>query len=362
MKPRMLVFAFVIAVVLAFPTPARPATNRWSAAIWSSELTGGPWGLSTDARGAVVTTDAGRVRAIAFDGSTRWEAKVDRTQDGNPAITKQLVLVGATGRVVALGRRDGVVRWQQPMDGDVIAVALAGAYTLAGDTGGTLRVFDADTGRLAWSIYYPGELWSAPQIDIPASVVVAIWNEAPAPAARALDLTTGSLRWEQPVGLFTAAPRLDRGRVFIASGNGHFNAWVAEFDVADGVSQWTLIMPASFQTGVVPALDSHDLVVIDQIGRVSAIDPVSGTPRWTHDLRRRVFDTRVVLAPRRVIVTALSGELFVLDRVSGRVVAHADGRDFDGIPVVAAPTRRPDQMLVALRLTEPGRVEMRSVP
>ena len=121
-------------------------------------------------------------------------------------------------------------------------------------------------------------------------------------------------------------------------------------------------MPASFQTGVVPASDGRDLVVVDRIGRVTAFDPVAGTLRWTRALNRRVIDTQVVLLPRRVVITTLPGELFVLDRVSGRVVAHADGRDFDGIPVLAAPTRRPDRMLVALRLTEPGRVEMRRVP
>ncbi len=362
MKTRFLVFALVMAVVLAIPTPARPATSRWSAAIWSSELSGGPWGLTTDARGAVVTTDAGRVRALALDGTTRWEAKIDGTQDGNPAITKELVLVGATGRVVALGRRDGAIRWQQRMDGEVGAVALAGAYALAGDTGGTLRAFDAATGTLKWSVQHEGELWSAPQVDVPASVVVAVWHERPAPAARALDLATGAMRWEQPVGLFTAAPGLDRGRAFVATGDGHFHAWVAEFDLDGGASDWTLIMPASFQTGVVPAIDGRDLVVVDQLGRVSAIDPVSGVPRWTRELHRRVLDTRVVLLPRRVVVTTLSGELFVLDRVSGHVVARADARDFDGLPLVAAPFGRGNQILVALRLTEPGRVEMRRVP
>jgi outer membrane protein assembly factor BamB len=362
MRTRMFVFALVMAAVLAVPTPARPASSTWSAPIWSSELNGGPWGLTTDAHGAVVTTDAGRVRALGFDGTTQWESKVDGTQNGYPAITHDLVLVGATGRVVALGRRDGAIRWEQPMDGAVGSVALAGRFAIAGDTGGTLRAFAADTGALAWSVHEAGELWSAPQVDVAASVVVAIWHEQPAPAARAFDLTTGALGWEHPVGLYTAAPGLDHGRAIVATGDGHFHAWMAAFGLDAGESDWAVTMPASFQTGVVPASDGRDLVVVDRIGRVTAFDPVAGTLHWTRPLNRHVIDSQVVLLRRRVVVTTLPGELFVLDRVSGRVIAHATGRDFDGIPVLAAPTRRPDRMVVALRLTEPGRVEMRRVP
>ncbi len=120
--------------------------------------------------------------------------------------------------------------------------------------------------------------------------------------------------------------------------------------------------PRRSRSGVVPASDGRDLVVVDQIGRVTAFDPVAGAVRWTRALNRNVIDSRVVLFARRVVVTTLRGELFVLDRVSGRVVAHADGRDFDGIPVLVAPTRRPNRMLVTIRLTQPGRVEMRRVP
>jgi outer membrane protein assembly factor BamB len=361
MKARVLVFALVAAAVFAVPTPARPATTPWSRAIWTSALEGGPTGLSTDARGAIVTTDAGRVRAIDRHGVTQWEAEVDGAQGAYPALTHDLVLVGGVGRVVALGRRHGEIRWQQPMEGEVHAVALAGAYALAGDQAGTLRAFAAADGAFRWDVHHDGELWSSPRVDVPAAVAVAVWHES-APTARALDLATGSLRWEQGVGLYTAGPGMDAGRAFLATGDGRYRAWVAEFDVAGGASGWHIEMPASFQAGVVPAVDAHDLVVIDQLGRVTALDPATGTPRWTRDLNRHVYVTRVVLLARRVVVTTLSGELFVLDRVSGRVVARADIQDFGGRPVLAAAFGRSNQILVSLRITDPGRVQLRRVP
>src|SRR4051812_46502453 len=205
MRARTLVFALVMATVLAVPTPARSATTPWSPPIWSSELEGGPTGLSTDARGAIVTTDAGRVRAIDRHGATQWEAKVDGAQDAYPALSHDLVLVGGAGRVVALGRRHGEVRWQQRMDGEVHALALAGTYALVGDQGGTLRAFAAADGALRWETHHEGELWSSPRIDVSASVAVAVWHEA-APTARGLDLTNGATRWEQALGLYTAGP------------------------------------------------------------------------------------------------------------------------------------------------------------
>ena len=304
---------------------------------------------------------AARCRAIDRRGATQWETTLDGVQDAYPALTRDLVLVGGAGRVVALGRRHGEIRWQQPMDGEVHAVALAGAYALAGDRGGTLRAFAAADGGLRWEVHHEGELWSSPGVDVSASIAVAVWHEA-APMARALDLATGAVRWEQEVGLYTAGPGMDAGRAFLATGDGRYHAWVGKYDVAGGAPSWEIRVPASFQAGLVPAVDAHDLVMIDQLGRVTAFDPATGTPRWTRDLNRHVYVTRVVLLARRVVVTTLTGELFVLDRVSGRVVTRADIRDFGGRPVLAAAFGRSNQILVSLRITDPGRVQLRRVP
>ena len=121
-------------------------------------------------------------------------------------------------------------------------------------------------------------------------------------------------------------------------------------------------MPASFQAGLVPAVDAHDLVMIDQLGRVTAFDPTTGTPRWTRDLNRHVYVTRVVLLARRVVVTTLTGELFVLDRVSGRVVARADIGDSVVVPCSRPRSVAATRFWSRLRITDPGRVQLRRVP
>jgi outer membrane protein assembly factor BamB len=371
MRVRTLVIAVALVTGLVIsPSAARARPPTWSSPIWSVTLDGGPLGLAADADGAVVTTDSGAVRAFDAKGVTQWETTVEDmsedVSDPEPAISHDLVLVGTTGRVVALARRDGAIRWQQPIEGPmedmVTSVALGGSFALVGDRQGTLHAFDASSGTPVWSVAHEGQLWSAPRVDADLSIVVAVWYHPPGSVARAFDLASGAPRWEQAVGLLTATPVLDRGRVFLATGNGHHNAWVAEFDVANGASDWTVISPASFQSDVVPAVDARDLVVADQMGQVSAIDPVSGTPRWTRPLKRPVFSTHIALLERRVALITLSGELYVLDRVSGRVVARGDMRAFGGLPAVAVPFGSRNQVLVGLRLTDPGRVELRRVP
>ena len=361
MKQRTLVAALVMALVFALPTPARAASAALSPPIWSSDLPGGARSLTVDAGGAVVTIDSGHVRALDAQGRTRWQTKVDGVSAGAPATDRDLVLVGAIGRVVALSRADGAIRWEQPMDAEVYSLALGGSFAIAGDGSGTLRAFDASSGAVRWSVHYPGDQFSASRIDVAASVVVAIWHERPAPTTRAFELATGTLRWEHLADLFTAAPVVSGGRAFVAFGDGKFSAAVGGYDLITGHPDWAVIMPASFEPNIVPAVDGHDLVVIDRIGQVSAIDPVSGEPRWTRELHQRIFDTQVVLLARRVVVTTLSGELFVLDRFSGRVVGHTDTRRLNGLPIAVARVGTGNRVLVAYRLTEPGRVEMRRV-
>jgi outer membrane protein assembly factor BamB len=364
-RARALVFALVLALVLAIPTPARAAPEVLSPPIWSRTLPGGPRSLAVDSTGAVVTTDSGHVRALDERGKTRWQTKVHDgdVSRGAPAIDHDLVLVGVPSRVVALSRHDGAIRWERPMDpgAEVTSLALGGSFAIAGDDAGTLRAFDASDGAVRWSVHYEGDQFSASRIDVAASVVIAIWHEPPSPTTRAFDLATGALRWEAMADLFSAAPVISGGRAFVAIGDGKFSAAVGRYNLVSGDVDWVVIMPASFEPSIVPAIDDHDFVIIDRIGQVTAIDPVSGAPRWTRGLRQRVMHAQVVLLPRRVVVTTFSGELFVLDRVSGRVVAHTDAQRLNGLPAATARIGSGSRMLIAYRLTQPGRLEMRRV-
>src|SRR5262249_29631055 len=138
--------------------------------------------------------------------------------------------------------------------------------------------------------------------------------------------------------------------------------WVEDVDPITGEARWAVTFTGSFQSAIVPAVDAHDVVLVDQHGLAFSIDPVSGKPRWTRDVGGRVLATQIVLLRRRVVLTPFDGELVVLDRTSGRIVARAGSHDLGGLPLVAAATGSRTRVAVALRLTVPAIVEVLRVP
>jgi outer membrane protein assembly factor BamB len=363
MTRRTLVFVVAFAVASAVPTPARGDDRFTFHPVWTVTLASPAWGTATDRFGVVVSSANGTVRALTRRGRTQWTVYSPNAQDGNPAITRSRVLIGRMGRVVALSRRDGAIAWEQPMDSDEVAsVALAGRFALAGDASGTLRAFDAATGAVRWSVHHDGVIRAEAQIDRDSGTVLAAWDGKPAPAVRALDLRTGAERWRQAVREYTAAPQLVGGRAFVATSEDHgVGASVAAFDLRSGRAEWEVALPGSFQSDLVPAVDARDLVVADWVGNVSAIDPTTGNLRWSSALHRHIVDAHVVLFPRRVAVATADGGLFVLDRASGRIVTQVEPPELEGWAGALAPFG-PGELLVALRVVRPPRIEVHRVP
>jgi hypothetical protein len=96
---------------------------------------------------------------------------------------------------------------------------------------------------------------------------------------------------------------------------------------------------------------------------VTALDHQRGSVRWQRDLAAAVLETRVVLAADRVVLTTYAGDLFVLDRDDGRVVARLGTGRLGGLPVstAAAPGPNRRRILVALRLRDWG-IQLRRLP
>ena len=332
--------------------------------IWSSELNGGPWGLSTDA--------------------SRRGGHHRRRRGPRPRLRRHDAMGGE-------GRRhpDGLPGPHQAIScssvpPDVSSPSGAATARSAGNSRRTARCMPSHWQARTRS---PATRWHAPCVRREQLVRSrgrlttrassrrrrrSTWQRRSSsrsgtknrhlPRAPSTSRPV-TLRWEHAVGLYTAAPGLDHGRAIVATGDGHYHAWIAAFDL-----DRPAIRVGLHDARVVPdrrraRSDGRDLVVVDRIGRVTAFDPVAGAVRWTRPLNRNVIDTRVVLLPRRVVITTLVGQLFVLDRVSGRVVAHADGRDFERHSGArgACPSTRSDARHDS-SLAEPGPVEMRRVP
>ena len=329
MRARLFVFALVMAAVLAVPTPARPATSTWPAAIWSSALDGGPWGLTTDARGAVVvTTDAGRVRALGSTAPRNGRRRSTASQDGLP---------GDHQRPRARRRYRTCRRPRAPRRRDPMATAdgrrrrmrspWPATYTLAGDTGGTLR--GVRRRRRSRSVVGPlrgravvGAAGRRCGVGRRSRSGTKNRHPPPAPSISPPVRCAGSTRsgcTPPRPGWITGAPSSRRATGTTTPGlprstrRRRVRVGLHDARVVPGGRRARKRRPGS--RGGRSARPSHR--VRSGGGRACAGRVRSIATCSTHGS---------CCSPRRVVVTTLSGELFVLDRVSGRVVAHADGQ------------------------------------
>jgi outer membrane protein assembly factor BamB len=358
-RARTIVMLVVIAATLFVARPARGADP----VVWSAPVNDGPSELAADREGMVVVTSTSSVQTFDRDGHEQWRVDVDGLVQAQPGVGRDVVVVGGDGAVTALSRATGEQRWRRPMTGEVHSVALDGGTALAGDDSGTLTAFDARTGDVRWSVQFPGMLWSGARVDRATGSVVATWHQSTTPAARVLDLATGALRWEVPTATYTAAPAVHRGVVVLAIGDGNRHARVEARDLATGALRWQTPVPASFEEAIEPSVDDHAAAVVDHFGVVSLLDLATGKLRWQHDLAASLLGTRVTLTPTRVAFTSFSGDVFVLDRHDGDLVAQFGPRRLGGYPVATLrpPWRGRERLLIALRLRAWG-VQLRRLP
>jgi outer membrane protein assembly factor BamB len=357
--------ALVVAVTVTSAVTVgalRPA-RATGPTVWSHEFHAGPWGVAADRAGTVVVTDAPSVTALDRRGHLRWHAHVDSLVEMTPALGGGRVLVGGRGLVTALDRRHGTRRWQQPVEGDVTSLALVAGTALAGDHSGAMSAFDARTGALRWSVTFDGRPWAAPRVDAATGAVVATWHEGGAPAVRVLDLATGEVRWQAPTAVMTAAPVLQGDTVVLAIGDGNRNARVEARDLATGTVRWSTPLSGSFEEAIEPAADDRDVVVVDHFGVVTLLDLATGTVVWRHDVEYALIDTQMPMTRDRIVFRSFSGDVFVLARSDGHLVAQYTPDDLGGyaIATVRPPWPGPARLLVALRY-DSARVDLRALP
>jgi hypothetical protein len=358
----VLVFVTVI-VTAAGGSGGVPGAGAAAPAVWTHSFRAGPWGVAADRAGTVVVTDAPSVEALDRRGRLRWRAQVDSLVEMTPALGAGRVLVGGRGLVTELGRRTGSRRWQQQLGGDVTSLALVGDTALAGDHSGAMSAFDARTGELRWSVRFDGRPWAAPRVDAATGAVVATWHEGSSPAVRVLDLASGALRWEAATDVMTAAPVLSGSTVVLAIGDGNRNARVEARDLATGALRWSTPVPGSFEEAIEPAADARDVAVVDHFGVVTLLDLATGAVRWRHDVEYALIDTQMPITPHRIVFRSFSGDVFVLARADGHLVAQYGPAELGGYPIatVRPPWPGPARVLIALRY-DSSRVDLRALP
>ncbi len=189
-----------------------------------------------------------------------------------------------------------------------------------------------------WQLPLPG--WGEPAVDDAAAYFLTRAHELVS-----VDAVTGAIRWRSSTGGGGDFPtgtqvRVTAARVVVGDGG------IVAFDRVSGRHVWRFDAPDGDDAGVFLGAADGDLVVAGSpMGRLYAIDAVSGALRWTRGIA--IGERRAVFAPvqaGRLIVAAfttfdgpLSGGMVAFDRTGRRrwTYRFEAGAGAAGPPVVA---------------------------
>jgi outer membrane protein assembly factor BamB len=306
---------------------------------WKPREVGGP--AVDPATGIVVVgTRDGVLRAYADGGQPMWETKAGGRFDAAPRIDGDLVYAGSSdGRLYAVELGSGKVRWKYDAQEEVgTTPAVGGGLVLAMTLQDTLVAVDAKTGAWKWHHRRDSRdgftIRGAASVTVSGDVALGAYSDG---AMAALDLLTGTVRWERrvaPAADFMdvdSTPRVQGGRVFVAA----YSGAVLALDLATGRELWASKTPAPLKL-----LLGRGVLVAVTTTQVVALSAVDGAVRWTLPLNGTPCG-EPALVGNRVVVPNGKGLLFI-DADRGRLL-----RVFDpGTGVSAAAAARGERVYV----------------
>ncbi len=331
----------------AFTIP-RDATADGPKVAWTHRLPGRiQAGLAIDATGhgtgpvVVAATTSGRIESLAVSGASflpEWQVTVGPVYRSPVFSTdRSTLVVGDTDGILhALAADTGARRWRAnlgvPVLGSPLMIRLAGHDVVVVAAGRQLHARYLATGSPVWSTSIGG--FSAGRAAYDGSTLVIGAGDG---TARAVDAATGSMLWSTSV--------TDRETAYLKLIYGAWNSTVASLPgglalvstvssatalrVVDGSVAWT--MPGSYlytpSTPIPSSLGTRDLLMIDEFGRASRVDAVSGTVRWSQTDARatvpRSLDGGPVLRSGRAWLLGTTGLLAAVRLADGVVeVTH----------------------------------------
>jgi outer membrane protein assembly factor BamB len=145
---------------------------------------------------------------------------------------------GGTDALFALDSTTGAERWRVPSDSPLWAPSAGAGAAYVADEDGTLRAFEAATGRQLWSVSVGGYMRPAPAVVGPTLQLFGGSNEA-----LGIDITTGRILWRIPIdGTVEYGTTAAGGRMFAVTTAGTLYA----------IGPQTLAAPTSAPTSATP--------------------------------------------------------------------------------------------------------------
>ncbi|MDY0007270.1 MAG: outer membrane protein assembly factor BamB [Spongiibacteraceae bacterium] len=281
----------------------------------------------------------GDVRALRLkNGKVRWDAEIDEGLSGGVGVDQERVYLGANdGVVVALDRADGKPLWRARMSGEVLAPPVSDGRVVAVQTfDGKLTGLDAATGEQLWTFGVTVPVLTLRGTSTPLLVDDMVLAGFANGKVMAVDLATGSLRWERRVGLGQGSTEIERlsdidselllrdGVVYAVSYQGRVTA----IEARSGRQLWS--REASSHVGLAEGFDN--VYVATSGGSVIAFARNGQGVRWEQTALSRRRLSGLAAWSSYVAVGDFEGYLHLLSQVDGHFVARVKV-DGDGLRV-----------------------------
>lgn len=221
----------------------------------------------------------GEVVAFAVGtGSVIWRHVIGPSES-SPVVVGATVFVGDwNGRVWALRRRTGKVRWVTKLRGQVKGgVAISGDRLYVGDYSGHVYALSATSGKILWQASSQPRLGNTGTFyATPAVAYGRVYVGATDGKMYSYGATSGKLRWSHGTGGYVySSAAVWRDRVFVGSYSHTFFC----FDAATGAVRWQF--KANGPISGSPTVIAGRVYFATLNGRTYGLDARTGSLDWT---------------------------------------------------------------------------------
>lgn len=343
------VFVFLTGCSLFKETKNPPAAlvefkpNMSVKKVWSENIgTSGDFVFSPVYVENSVITAATRGKVVRIDNATGREIwKVDTgltLTAGVGADSSTFAVVGDKGILLAYDLH-GKLKWQIQTSSEILsAPVISDGVVVVRSIDNHIAAYDEVTGKRHWLIER-----SLPSLILRSAIGMVAYDHnvyAGLPGGKlvAINLASGSVRWEVTVGEPKGATELERvadvsgfpvviGSDICASA---YQGKVSCFDVRTGVMRWG----KTFSTEMGVGADERFVFAVDDKGAVNAFSRTAGLSEWKNDkLAYRKLSSPISFG-QAVLVGDYKGYIHFLSREDGSFLARIST---DGGPILATP-------------------------
>lgn len=315
------------------PFEARQAKNLSN--VWSHDFVSDPTELLVDGDDAFVVTPNAVTDLGTGRGNERWHADV---KDAEPfvAANRRTVLAAATNGFEALDRDTGRSRWRvgvaDPMDrGRTVAlVQIRGVeVAVAVSEHGVVVGLDGRSGATMWSADVDGSPRGRLAVDSVSGSVALETTDGEHVTLRVFDALTGTVDWSIGLERDTGVPAFVGDLLMVGTGR-QVSGTMQAYSIADGSRRWETPATDGFEETMAPAVVGTSVIFVDKLGMTIAVAAETGKVQWSRGLPGPVLAGSPAVSGGVVVIHDLFAQVHTLDLRTGRLLAS---RESIGVPI-----------------------------